>query len=61
MNIEDYDCQFCGKKAKQYCFAAFVCESEDCVDKARTERGGPGGHMKKKKDQAEMIQIDETR
>jgi hypothetical protein len=58
MNIEEYDCQFCGKKAKQYCFAAFVCDSEDCIDKAREERGGPGGHMKKK--HAEPIKIDEN-
>jgi hypothetical protein len=56
MNIEDYDCQFCGKKAKQYCFAAFCCESEACVDKAREERGGPGGHMKKKA-HPEVIEI----
>jgi len=48
VRIEDNDCQFCGKKAKQFCFAAFICESQECVDKAREERGGPGGHMKKK-------------
>ena len=57
MNIEDYECQFCGRKAKQFCFAAFCCENEECVDKARAERGGPGGHMKKKA-APELIQVE---
>jgi len=48
MDFEKHQCQFCGRPAKQYVFAAFCCESEDCVDKAREERGGPGGHMKAK-------------
>lgn len=48
MDIEDYDCQFCGRKAKQFVFAAFCCGNEECVEKARIERGGPGGHMKRK-------------
>jgi len=48
MNMEDYDCQFCGKTATQYVFAAFCCASNDCVNKAMEERGGPGGHMKRK-------------
>jgi len=56
--IEQEECQFCGKQAKQFVFAAFVCESEECVDKARENRGGPGGHMKAKK-QAAMVQFDE--
>lgn len=58
MKIEEHDCQFCGKKAKQFCFAAFCCESEECVDKARLERGGPGGHMKKEHG---PIRIDEEK
>jgi len=29
-------------------FAAFVCGSDECIEKARIERGGPGGHMKRK-------------
>jgi hypothetical protein len=61
MNIEEYDCQFCGRKAKQFCFAAFVCESEDCIDKAREERGGPAGHMKNKKEWAEIIQVSDKK
>ncbi len=48
MDFEKYECQFCGRPAKQYVFAAFCCESEGCVDQAREERGGPGGHMKAK-------------
>ncbi len=48
MDFEKYECQFCGRPAKQYVFAAFCCDSEECVDKAREERGGPGGHMKAK-------------
>ncbi|MCL1984427.1 MAG: hypothetical protein FWG58_03385 [Methanomassiliicoccaceae archaeon] len=48
MRIEDYECQFCGKTATNFIFAAFVCDSEECIEKAREERGGPGGHMKRK-------------
>ena len=48
MNIEDYECQFCGKQATQFVFAAFCCQNKDCVERARNERGGPGGHMKRK-------------
>ncbi|MDH7508459.1 MAG: hypothetical protein QHH00_03565 [Methanomassiliicoccales archaeon] len=50
MDIEKERCQFCGRQAKHFLFAAFVCDSEDCIEKARIERGGPGGHMKRKKD-----------
>lgn len=48
MEIEKERCQFCGRQAKHFLFAAFVCDSEDCIEKARMERGGPGGHMKRK-------------
>ena len=48
MRMEDYECQFCGKTATNFVFAAFVCDSADCIEKARIERGGPGGHMKNK-------------
>jgi hypothetical protein len=48
MRMEDYECQFCGKTATNFVFAAFVCDSEECIEKARVERGGPGGHMKRK-------------
>jgi len=48
IRIEDYECRFCGKTATNYVFAEFVCDSDECIEKARKERGGPGGHMKRK-------------
>ena len=48
MRMEDHKCQFCGRTASNFVFAAFVCDSDDCIEKARIERGGPGGHMKRK-------------
>ena len=48
MDIEKEKCQVCGGQAKQFVFAAFLCNNEDCIEKARLERGGPGGHMKNK-------------
>jgi hypothetical protein len=44
----DEKCQICGKPAKHYLFAAFVCDCEECIQKAREQRGGPGGHQKQK-------------
>lgn len=41
-------CEFCGKSAENFLFAAFVCESDECVEKAQLRRGGPGGHRLKK-------------
>ena len=41
-------CEFCGKPAENFLFAAFVCESDECVEKAMEQRGGPGGHRLKK-------------
>ena len=49
MRIEDHKCQFCGAAAVNFAFAAFVCGSDECIEKARAERGGPGGHMKQRK------------
>jgi len=48
--IEGQKCQVCGRPAKRYLFAAFVCDDEACIEKARMERGGPGGHKKKPMD-----------
>ncbi|UCE38014.1 MAG: hypothetical protein JSW00_01880 [Thermoplasmata archaeon] len=42
-------CAICGKQAENFLFAAFVCESDECIEKARMERGGPGGHKLKKR------------
>jgi hypothetical protein len=44
----DEKCEVCGKPAKRFLFAAFVCDSEECIQKAREQRGGPGGHKKLK-------------
>jgi hypothetical protein len=46
-------CQICGRPATRFLFAAFLCDSEECVEKARVERGGPGGH--KKRDVSEIL------
>ncbi|HJX04391.1 MAG TPA: hypothetical protein VJ489_01085 [Thermoplasmata archaeon] len=44
----DEKCQICRKPAKHFLFATFVCDDEVCIQKARKQRGGPGGHQKKK-------------
>ncbi len=41
-------CEFCGKQAENFLFAAFVCGSDECIEKARLVRGGPGGHILEK-------------
>ena len=38
-------CEFCGKPAENFLFAAFVCCSDECIEEARKVRGGPGGHI----------------
>lgn len=45
---EGEKCQICGKPATRFLFAAFVCDDEECIQKARQERCGPGGHKKQK-------------
>lgn len=45
MNPSDEKCRYCGEQASQFLFAQFVCEKEDCIGKARQDRGGPGGHL----------------
>ena len=39
-------CEFCGKPSKNVFFAAYVCSSEACINKAMEARGGPAGHKK---------------
>lgn len=41
-------CEFCGMQAENFLFAAFVCDSDECIEKARLVRGGPGGHILEK-------------
>lgn len=48
LNLDDYTCEFCGKTCKNILFAAFVCDDQECIEKAREARGGPGGHMNRK-------------
>jgi hypothetical protein len=45
MNPSDEKCKYCQEQASQFLFAQFVCEKDDCISKAREERGGPAGHM----------------
>lgn len=45
---EGESCEICGKPAKRFLFASFLCDDEACIEKARERRGGPGGHQKKK-------------
>ena len=55
MNLTS-NCEFCGKKATNYLFASFVCESNDCIQKAMDRRGGPGGHKLNKRKNREILQ-----
>ncbi len=48
IDISDYVCEFCGKPCTQIVFAAFLCDSPECMEKAYIARGGPGGHMNAK-------------
>lgn len=50
MDISKEKCQFCGGQAKNFQFAAFICDREECVQKAMEERGGPAGHIKAKQE-----------
>lgn len=43
---EGETCEICGKPAKRFLFASFLCDDEACIEKARERRGGPGGHQK---------------
>ena len=45
MNPSENNCRYCGQQASQFLFAQNICDKQECVDKARNERGGPGGHM----------------
>jgi hypothetical protein len=42
----DSVCQICGKPSKRIMFATYLCDSEECLNKAYDARGGPGGHKK---------------
>lgn len=48
LDLSQYKCEFCGKTCTNVLFASLVCDDPACIDKAREQRGGPGGHMKRK-------------
>ncbi len=48
LDFSQYKCEYCGKTCTQVVFAAFLCDSPECVEKAYLARGGPGGHMKRR-------------
>ena len=50
MDIEKEKCQVCGRPAKNFQFAMFICERDECVEQAMEERGGPAGHIKAKRE-----------
>ena len=69
LNLDDYVCEYCGKPCKNIVYAAFVCDDPDvyaafvcddpeCLEKARIDRGGPGGHMKRKAEGKPIIPAD---
>jgi hypothetical protein len=58
IDFNDYKCQFCGRTCTNFVFAAFVCDDAGCIEKAREERGGPAGHMKRKERGEPIIPID---
>ena len=58
LNLEDYVCEYCGKPCKNIVYAAFVCDDPECLEKARIDRGGPGGHMKRKAEGKPIIPAD---
>ena len=73
LNLDDYVCEYCGKPCKNIVYAAFVCDDPECLEKARIDfvcddpeclekaridRGGPGGHMKRKAEGKPIIPAD---
>lgn len=58
LNMDDYVCEYCGRPCKNIVYAAFVCDDPECLEKARIDRGGPGGHMKRKAEGGPIIPDD---
>jgi len=42
--FEDKKCSICGTSATNYLFGLFLCDSRECIEKARALSGGPAGH-----------------
>ena len=51
---KDAKCEICGKPSTRFLFAAHVCDSDACIEKARERRGGPGGH--RRRDLSELLE-----
>ncbi|MBR2254337.1 MAG: hypothetical protein IJ856_00725 [Candidatus Methanomethylophilaceae archaeon] len=58
INLEEYKCEYCGRTCTTLAYAAFLCDSPECMEKARLARGGPGGHMKRKAEGRPIIPED---
>ncbi len=58
LNLEEYTCEFCGKTCKNVVYAAFVCDDPECIEKARLDRGGPGGHQSRKAKGQPIVPVD---
>ncbi|HHT75223.1 MAG TPA: hypothetical protein PLI21_00185 [Methanomassiliicoccaceae archaeon] len=48
MDISKEKCRYCGEQAKYFQFATFICEKDECAERAMEDRGGPAGHIKEK-------------
>ena len=64
LDFSQYTCEYCGAPCTQVLFASFLCSKKECEDKARDNRGGPGGHQAKKAkgqsiDPADIISADQ--
>ncbi len=58
MEIEEEKCQICGRQAKYFQFATFICDNEECMEKAMQERGGPAGHIRAKREAEERKRLE---
>jgi len=58
INFSDYKCEYCGKTCTNVVYAAFVCDNPECIEKARLDRGGPGGHQKRKAEGRPIVPED---
>ena len=42
--FKDRKCDICGKPAKTYMFGCFICDDNECLERAKVLRGAPAGH-----------------
>lgn len=50
MDISKEKCRYCGEQAKNFQFATFICDRDECAQKAMEDRGGPAGHIREKEE-----------